>query len=64
MPDDKLTSIFDACMRGEGPDGWVAESGLASDTLTSPGLLQTTWTRPNEKVDRPWTKVPRRAVEG
>jgi hypothetical protein len=53
MPDEKLTSVFDACMRGEGSDGWQAGSEEGFDWLSGPRLTRTMWYRAD---DSHWVK--------
>lgn len=55
MSDDKLTMIFDACIKGEGPDGWGGFSYPDIDTLTNRN--GGVWVRQCDP-DGPWTEIP------
>ena len=56
MSDEKLTMIFDACRRGEGPAGWGAARHSDIDSLVCQPAHEI-WVRHNEPVG-PWTVIP------
>lgn len=54
MTDEKLTQIFNACLKGQGPDGWAGAHHGDIDSLTGGDTI---WVRQSDP-DGPWTVIP------
>ena len=53
--DEKLSSTFDACLRGKAAEGWAGFSYPDIDTLTGPGEV---WVRDRDPQGM-WRAIPR-----